>query len=111
MGSSVVPTLANIIMTAFEEDIAQNLLESNIIIFYARYVDDTLILGKPSDVHYILKTFNSFHPQIQFTFEEFFENIVHFLDLQINSSDITIFRKSTHITSLVSSHGQLKQLG
>ena len=96
MGSSLAPTLANIIMTAFEEDTVQKLIESNIITFYARYVDDTLILAKPSDVPYILKTFNSFHPQIQFTFEEFPENIVHFLDLQINSSDITIFRKSTH---------------
>ena len=96
MGSSLAPTLANIIMTAFEEDIVQKLIDSNIITFYARYVDDTLILAKPSDVPYILKTFNSFHHQIQFTFEEFPENIVHFLDLQINSSDITIFRKSTH---------------
>ena len=97
MGSSLSPTLANIIMTAFEEDIVQKLIESNIITFYARYVDDTLILAKPSDVPYILKTFNSLHLQIQFTFEEFPEIIVHFLDLQINSSDITIFRKSTHI--------------
>jgi hypothetical protein len=42
-------------------------------------------------------SFNSFHPQIEFTFEEFPAGIVHFLDLQINSLDrITIFRKSTH---------------
>ena len=82
-------------MTAFE-DIVQKLIESNIITFYAGYADDTLILVKPSDASYILKTFNSFHPQIQFTFEEFPENIIHFLDLQMNSSDITIFRKSTH---------------
>ncbi len=96
MGSPLGPTLANIIMTTFEEEIIRKLIDSNLIKFYARYVDDTLVLAKPSDVPKSLKPFHSFHPQIQFTFEEFPDNIVHFLDLQINSSDITIYRKPTH---------------
>ena len=97
MGSPLGPTLANIIMTTFEDEIVQKLIDSNLITFYARYVDDTLVLVKPSDVPEVLKVFNSFHPQIEFTFEEFPDGIVHFLDLQINSLDrITIFRKSTH---------------
>ena len=83
-------------MTTFEEEIIRKLIDSNLIKFYARYVDDTLVLAKPSDVPQILEAFHSFHPQIQFTFEEFPDNIVHFLDLQINSSDITIYRKPTH---------------
>ena len=106
IGSSLAPTLANIIMIEFEEEYVQKLIDSNIT-FYARYVDHTLILAKPSNVPNILKTFNSFHPQIQFTIEEFPNNIVHFLDLQINSLDITTLRKSTltgqntHISSFI----------
>ncbi len=96
MGSPLGPTLANIIMTTFEDEIVRQLIDSNVIKFYARYVDDTLVLAKPSDIPIILQAFNSFHPQIQFTFEDFPDNNVHFLDLKINSRDITIFRKSTH---------------
>jgi hypothetical protein len=88
MGSPLGPTLANI-MTTFEDEIVCQLTRT-------LYVDDTLVLAKPSDIPIILQAFNSFHPQIQFTFEDFPDNNVHFLDLQINSSDITIFRKSTH---------------
>ena len=96
MGSPLGPTLANIIMTAFEDAIVRKLIDSDVIKFYVRYVDDTLIVAKPSDFKTILETFNTFHPQIQFTLEEFPDNNMHFLDLQINSSDITIFRKPTH---------------
>ena len=96
MGSPLGPTLANIIMTAFEDEIVRKLIDSDVIKFYVRYVDDTLIVAKPSDFKTILETFNTFLPQIQFTLQEFPDNNVHFLDLQINSSDITIFRKPTH---------------
>ena len=94
MGSPLGPTLANIIMTAFEDEIVRKLFDSDVIKFYARYVDDTLIVAKPSDFNNILETFNTFHLQIQFTLEEFPDNNVHFLDLQINSPDITIFHWS-----------------
>ena len=115
MGSPLGPTLANIIMTAFEDEIVRKLFDSDVIKFYARYVDDTLIVAKPSDFNNILETFNTFHLQIQFTLEEFPDNNVHFLDLQINSSDITIFRKPTHtgqtLISQVSPRGHVKQHG
>ena len=96
MGSPLGPTLANIIMTVFEDEIVRKLIDSNVIKFYARYVDDTLVVTKPSDFTLILETFNTFHPQIQFTLEEFPDNNVYFLDLKINTSDITIYRKPTH---------------
>ena len=96
MGSPLVPTLANIIMTAFEDEIARTLIDSNVIKFYTGYVDDTLVVAKPSGFTNILEAFKAFHPQIQFTIEEFSDNNVHFMDLKINSSDITIFRKPTH---------------
>ena len=71
-------------MTAFEEEIVKPLISSNIIKFYSRYVDDTLVLIKPSDIKIVLDKFNSFHPQIQFTYELFIDNNdVHFLDIKI----------------------------
>ena len=61
MGSPLGPTLADILMTAFEEEII-----------------------KPSDIKIVLDKFNSFHPQIQFTYELFIDNNdVHFLDIKI----------------------------
>ena len=44
MGSPLGPTLADILMTAFEDEIVRPLLSSNVIKFYSRYVDDTLVL-------------------------------------------------------------------
>ena len=116
MGSPLGRTLANIIMTVFEDEIVRKLIDSNVIKFYARYVDDTLVIAKPSDFTLILETFNTFHPQIQFTLEEFPDNNVYFLDLKINTSDITIYRKPIHtpvstLISQVSPHGHAKQHG
>ncbi len=41
MGSPLGPTLANIIMTTFEEEIIRKLIDSNLIKFYARNVNVT----------------------------------------------------------------------
>ena len=43
MGSPLSPTLANIIMTALEDEIVRDLIDQNVIKFYTRYVDDTLV--------------------------------------------------------------------
>ena len=96
MGSPLGPTLANIIMTEFEELIIKPLIDSNKIKFYKRYVDDTLILAKPSDIEHILKQFNSFHTNIQFTVDDFPDNDIHFLDIQIHPTGTTVYRKTTY---------------
>ncbi len=97
MGSSLSPTLANIIMTALEDKIKKTLFDKDIIKFYVRYVDDTLVLAKPSDINLILNKLNSYYADIQFTHEEFIDNNeVHFLDIKLTSNGISIFRKSTH---------------
>ena len=72
MGSPLGPTLANIIMTEFENIIIKPLINNGTIAFYRRYVDDTIVLAKPCDLDRILKQFNAFHPQIQFTIDQFF---------------------------------------
>jgi hypothetical protein len=45
-----------------------SLISSNKIKFYSRYVDDILVLIRPSDIPTVLQKFNYFHPQIQFSF-------------------------------------------
>ena len=49
MGGSLGPVLANIIMTECEKVIVNQLIENDILKFYFRYFDDTLlVLGKKS---------------------------------------------------------------
>ncbi len=64
MGSPLGLTLANIIMTEFENAIIKQLINTGTIAFYKRYVDDSIVLAKPCDLYKILKQFNSFHPDI-----------------------------------------------
>ena len=80
MGSPLSPTLANVIMIALEDAIVKYLVQDDIIKFYVRNVGDTLVLSKPSDIDLILNKLNSYHPDVQFTHEEFInKNDVHFL--------------------------------
>ena len=46
MGGSLGPVLGNIIMTEFEKVVVGNLIKIGIVKFYARYVDDTLLVIK-----------------------------------------------------------------
>ena len=96
MGSQPGPTLANILMTEFEDDVIRPLISSGKLKFYVRYGDNSLVLAKPEDINLILDKLISFHPQIQFTFEEFVDhNDVHFLHIRFDSQRTTIYR-STH---------------
>ena len=93
MGSSLGPVLANIILTEFERLIVSELIGDGTIKFYKRYVDDTLVLIKPSDISAVLAKFNSFDPNLTFTFSE---GIVHFLDIKVSVDGTDIYRKDTH---------------
>ena len=96
MGASLGPVLANIIMTEMEREVVDKLMDDGTLQFYARYVDDTLLLVKPDQVDEVLRKFNSFHPNLEFTVDRFEDCVPHFLDLEIHRSGITIFRKETH---------------
>ena len=84
MGSSLGPVLANIILTEFERLIVSELIADGTIKFYKRYIDDTLVLIKPSDISAVLAKFNSFDPNLTFTVDTFSEGIVHFLDIKVS---------------------------
>ena len=116
MGSCLAPVLANIILTEFEKQIVEDLIEAGTIKFYRRYVDDTLVLIKPCDIPLVLKKFNSFDKNLNFTVDKFKDGKVHFLDLEISESGIDVFRKTTHTRdsipiSTVSNPGPVRQPG
>ena len=69
MGSSLGPVLANIIIMELENVIVKNLIADGTVAFYARYVDDTLLLIKPENVHKVLMKLRSFHKSLNFTFD------------------------------------------
>ena len=97
MGSCLAPVLANIILTEFEKLIVGDLVNSGILKFYRRYVDDTLVLMKVSDIPFVLNKFNSFDKNLNFTVNTFDSGKVHFLDLEISQSGINIYRKNIHL--------------
>ena len=88
--------LANLILTEFEKLVVDDLVNSGILKFYRRYVDDTLVLMKVSDIPFVLNKFNSFDKNLKFTVDTFDSRKVHFLDLEISQSGIDIYRKPTH---------------
>ena len=96
MGSALGPVLANIILSEFEKLIVSDLIKSGVIKFYRGYVDDTLVLIKPSDIPEILNKFNTFDKNIQFTIDTFPDNVIHFLDILISSDNTDVYYKSTH---------------
>ena len=97
MGSPLGPTLADIIMTALEDAIIKPLIDSGVLKFYSRFVDDTLVLAKPYDFPFILNKLNSFHPQLQFTIDSFTDDQdIHFLDIKITPNGTSVYHKSTH---------------
>ena len=66
--------------------------------FYARYVDDTLVMIKEDKVESVLQQFNSFDRNLKFTVDTFEDGHVHFLDLTIdtNTGDIDVYSKPTN---------------
>ena len=88
-------------MTECEKAIAEKLMKENIIIFYARYVDDTLLVIKKRDINYVLNQFNSFDKNMNFTIYTFENSVPHFLDIEICPNELCIFHKHTQTRQYV----------
>ena len=95
-GSSLGPVLANMIMTEFQRLVLDKLIKDRLIEFYIRYVDDTLVRAKVEDIDNIMKQFNYFDKNIQFTIDRLEDVIVHFPDIKINGSKTDLYYKTTH---------------
>ena len=59
MGSPLGPTLADIIMTTLEEEAIRPLISSDTVKFYARFVDDTLVLANLSSLGHLSSTYSN----------------------------------------------------
>ena len=68
MGYLLGPLMANVIMTELERGIVKGLF--NINKFYIRYMDDTLVLMKKSNVPIVLQALDAFHKNLNFAFED-----------------------------------------
>ena len=83
-------------MVDLESKISKPLIDTNIIKFYTRYVDDTRVVIKPEHIKHVHDLLNSYHKNLQFTVDTFEDDSVHFLDLLIlDDLNIDIYRKST----------------
>ena len=68
-GHAVTSCGQNIVMTAFEKFKIQGMVDSGILKFYDRWVDDTFVRNKISDRDRISEMFHSFHKNLEFTVE------------------------------------------
>ena len=102
MGGSLGPVLANIIMIECVKVIVDKLIEDGIIKFYVRYVDDTLLVIKRTDILCVLNKFNSFDDNLKFTIDTFGNCVSHFLDIEICPNGLGIYHKHTQTGQYVS---------
>ena len=110
MGSSLGPILANIILTEFENIIVSDLINTGVIKFYHRYVDDTLVLIRPSDIPHVLAKFNSFDKNIKFTIFLTQMSIFSISRLLMIFSVKQLTQVNTHIFQVLN-HSTAKPLG
>ena len=84
-------------MTELEKKILPSLLDSGSIKAYIRYVDDTLVLIKESEIQNVLDKFNSFDRNLKFTVDTFEDGNVHFLDISVlPNGDTDVYSKPTN---------------
>ena len=105
MGGSLGPLLANIIMAELEAQVVRPLLADGTIKFYTRFVDDTLLLIKEEDIERIKQELERFDANLKFTYDKFENENPHFLDIEITSNGLKIYRKDTftgHYTNFTS---------
>ena len=81
--------LAKVIMTELERNCGNQMIESVKLKFYMICIDDTLLLAKEDDIHYIFGKFNSFRKnlKLQWIVLATAMYIFWFLDIAIDKID------------------------
>ena len=91
MGSSLGPLLAGIIMTEMEKTIIKKFIDGKIVLFYGRYVSDTLLLIKREYLKLVHDALNKFDKNLNFT-PDIFDNVVlHFRAIEIHPDGLNIY--------------------
>ena len=92
------PILTGIFMVELETTIVPTL--GNLLGKWKRYVDDTYCIAITDSVNEILLKLNSFHMNIQFTYEAESNNMLPFLYILVipknNDIETTVYRKPTN---------------
>ena len=97
MGLSLGSVLPNIILSEFENVIVKPLIQTSILKFYCRYVDDTLAMIKKDKIKHVLNLFNSVHKNLRFTVNTFDNRNIHFLDIRtLNNGETDIYINETN---------------
>ena len=99
MGSPISVVLAEISMQNFEKIAFTNCPYP--ILFWKRYVDDSITCVKRNDLQNFFVYLNSINNNFKFTFEAESNGILNYLDIKIkrnnsNSLSFTVFRKEMH---------------
>ena len=79
-------------MTKYRKVLADKLIEDGIIKFYVRYVDDTLLVIKRTDISWALNKFNSFNGNLKFTINAFENCVPYFLDIELCPNGLGIYQ-------------------
>ena len=98
MGSPLRPVLAGIIMVELENSLVAKLISH--LRFRKRYIDDhTMAIVKEGLINHVHQQLNSFHPNIQFSFEMEKRGRILSLGISIiqkkSSIETAVYRKST----------------
>nr|VZI29501.1 unnamed protein product [Spirometra erinaceieuropaei] len=100
-GTPMGSPLSGLIAEAVLQRLEQQVFSSYPPKFWARYVDDTFVVIKRSEVKAFKALLNSIFPDIQFTMEEEVNNQLPFLDVQVTRLTdgkirTTVYRKATN---------------
>ena len=101
MGSPLAPTLSNLFVGSLERKYLKQSCRN--VKFYARYVDDILVMFEDDDHSTFLDYINSWHDNLKFTVEIGMKSIPFLdinLDIESNVVNTTVYRKPTY-TNLV----------
>ena len=60
MGGSLGSALTNIIITECKKVIVDKFMKKEVLMFYARNIDNTLLIFKKKHINYVLNQFNNF---------------------------------------------------
>jgi hypothetical protein len=107
MGAPTSSIFSELVLQHIEHTAIYDILTSNHILGYFRYVDDILIVYNKTntDIHTVHKEFNRVNNDIQFTIEEGTNDSINFLDVTIKKTDktitIDIYRKPTFTDAII----------
>ncbi|UYV83204.1 hypothetical protein LAZ67_23000193 [Cordylochernes scorpioides] len=98
MGSSLSTSVAEIVMRRIDNWIT-SLFPSDIVL-WRRYIDDIFCICPENQTRNILERLNSYHPNLNFTFEKETNNSLPFLDIKIiriqNQFQTTVYYKPSY---------------